>query len=122
MGETMRGRIIVLIILVAVCGFLNFFNSNKIVSYTRRLSSVEKTFNAEKNINTELLVEHDDLRSGRHIASLVRVEMNQFIPDNEQGSIIYVHEPSPSQESNTYCIIDLIATRAEAKNVNIMLD
>lgn len=53
-GETMR-RIIVLIILVAICGFLNFFNSNKIVSYTRRLSNVEKTFNAEKNINTELL-------------------------------------------------------------------
>ncbi|MDD4148126.1 MAG: hypothetical protein PHO85_06375 [Candidatus Cloacimonetes bacterium] len=118
----MRGKIIVLIILVVICGFFSFFNNNKIVSYTRRLSNVEKTFNAEKNINTELLVEHDDLRSGRHIASLVRVEMSQFIPDNEQGSIIYVHEPSPSQEADSYCIIDLIATRAEAKNVTVMLD
>ncbi|HQB97723.1 MAG TPA: hypothetical protein PKZ46_02230 [Candidatus Cloacimonadota bacterium] len=122
MGETMRGRIIVLIILTTICVFFSFFNNNRVVSYTRRLSVVEKTYNAEKNINTELLVEHDDLRSGRHIASLVRVEMSQFIPDNEQGSIIYVHEPSPEQEKNAYCIIDLIATRAEAANVNIMLD
>jgi hypothetical protein len=118
----MRGRLIVLVILMALCGFLNFFNNNRIVSYTRRLSNVEKTYNAEKNINTELLVEHDDLRSGRHIASLVRLEMSQFIPDNEQGSIIYVHEPSATQEKNAYCIIDLIASRAEAKNVTIMLD
>ncbi|MDD3523915.1 MAG: hypothetical protein PHQ41_04370 [Candidatus Cloacimonetes bacterium] len=118
----MRGRIIVLIILTTICVFFSFFNNNRVVSYTRRLSVVEKTYNAEKNINTELLVEHDDLRSGRHIASLVRVEMSQFIPDNEQGSIIYVHEPSPAQEKNAYCIIDLIATRAEAANVNIMLD
>ncbi|MCB5261036.1 MAG: hypothetical protein PHY41_03165 [Candidatus Cloacimonetes bacterium] len=118
----MRGRIIVLIITVIICGFFNFFNNNKVVSYTRRFSNVEKTYNAEKNINTELLVEHDDLRSGRHISSLVRVEMSQFIPDNEEGSIIYVHEPSPSQESSNYCIIDLIASRAEAKNVSIMLD
>ncbi len=118
----MRGRLIGLIILAAICGFLNFYNNNRIVSYTRRLSNVEKTYNAEKNINTELLVEHDDLRSGRHLASLVRVEMSQFIPDNEQGSIIYVHEPSADREKNEYCIIDLFATRAEAKNVNIMLD
>lgn len=118
----MRGRLIVLVILMALCGFLNFFNNNRIVSYTRRLSNVEKTYNAELNINTELLVEHDDLRSGRHIASLVRLEMSQFIPDNEQGSIIYVHEPAANQEKNSYCIIDLIASRAEAKNVTIMLD
>jgi len=118
----MRGRIIGLLIILVICVFFSFYNNNRIVSYTRRLSNVEKTYNAEKNINTELLVEHDDLRSGRHIASLVRVEMSQFIPDNEQGSIIYVHEPSPAQEKNSYCIIDLIATRAEAKNVTIMLD
>ncbi len=118
----MRGRIICLVILSAVCGFLNFFNNNKVVSYTKRLSNIEKTYNAEKNINTELLVELDDLKSGRHIASLVRLELSQFIPEQEQGKIIYVHEPSPKQEENGYCIIDLIASKAEAKNIQIMLD
>ncbi len=117
-----RGKLITLIILAALCGFLNFFNNNKIVNYTRRLSRVEKSYNAEKNINTELLVEHDDLRSGRHIASLVRVEMSQFIPEQDQGRIVYVHEPSAKQEKSGYCIIDLFASRAEAKNLSIILD
>jgi len=117
-----RGKLICLLILATLCGFLNFYNNNKVVNYTRRLAMVEKTFNAEKNINTELLVEHDDLRSGRHSASLVSVEMSQFIPETELNRIIYVHEPSEQQEQSDYCIIDLIASRAEAKNVNIILD
>jgi len=117
-----RGRLIILVILAAICGFLNFFNNNRVVADTRRLSDVEKTYFAEKNINTELLVEHDDLRSGRHIASLVRVELSQFIPEHEQGRVIYVHEPAPDKSENSYTIIDLIASKAEAKNVEIMLD
>jgi hypothetical protein len=117
-----RGKIITVIILASLCGFLNFFNNNKIVNYTRKFSVIEKSYNAEKNINTELLVEHDDLRSGRHIASLVRVEMNQFIPEQGQGQIVYVHEPSKKQEKSGYCIIDLLTSKAEAKNVNNILD
>jgi hypothetical protein len=92
------------------------------VKYTRTISALEKTYYADKNINTELLVEYDDLRSGRHIASLVRVELSNFIPDQEAGKIIYVHEPSPKQEKKNYCIIDLLAKKAEAKNVQILLD
>lgn len=92
------------------------------VADTRKLSEAEKTYNAEKNINTELLVEYDDLRSGRHIASLVRVEMSQFIPEKEQGRVIYVHEPALDKKESSYTIIDLIASKAEAKTVEIMLD
>nr|MDK2851656.1 hypothetical protein [Candidatus Cloacimonadota bacterium] len=118
----MRGKIISLMFFALLCLFLSFVNNNKVVSYTRRLAELEQTYNAEKNINTELLVEHDDLRSGRHIASLVRIEMSQFIPEKEQGHIIYVHEPSQKQEKSSYCIIDFIATKAEAKNVTIIPD
>jgi len=118
----MRGRIMILIALMGAAFFFSFFNNNRVVQYTRQFSVLEKTFNAEKNINTELLVELDDLRSGRHIASLVRVEMSNFIPEQEAGKIIYVHEPSPKQEKGNYCIIDLIASKAEAKNVQILLD
>ncbi|MDI3504019.1 MAG: hypothetical protein PWP64_955 [Candidatus Cloacimonadota bacterium] len=117
-----RGMLISLIILAALCGFLSFFNNNKIVSYTRELATAEKAYNAEKNINTELVIEHDDLRSGRHPASLVRIERRHFIQDQDQSRIIYVHEPSEKQEKNSYCIIDLIATKAEAKNLNIIPD
>ena len=118
----MRGKILIFVALLAIAVFLNFFNNNRVVQYTRSLSDLEKTYNAEKNINTELLVELDDLRSGRHIASLVRVEMSNFIPDKEAGKVIYVHEPSPKQEKGSYCIIDLLASKAEAKNINILLD
>ncbi|HNW24491.1 MAG TPA: hypothetical protein PLE33_06230 [Candidatus Cloacimonas sp.] len=118
----MRGRILILVSLFAVVFFLSFYNNNRIVKYTRTISALEKTYYADKNINTELLVEYDDLRSGRHIASLVRVELSNFIPDQEAGKIIYVHEPSPKQEKKNYCIIDLLAKKAEAKNVQILLD
>lgn len=118
----MRSRLIIVVILAALCGFLNFFNNNRVVADTRRFSDAEKSYNAEKNINTELLVEHDDLKSGRHIASLVRVEMSQFIPEQEMGRVIYVHEPAEDKEESSYTIIDLIASKAEAKNVEIMLD
>lgn len=118
----MRGRIFILVAVFAVVWFLNFYNNNRVVRYTRQLSELEKTYNAEKNINTELMVELDDLQSGRHIASLVRVEMSNFIPESEAGNVLYVHEPSPKQEKGSYCIIDLIASKAEAKNVQIIPD
>ncbi len=118
----MRGRILILVSLFAIVFFLNFYNNNRIVNYTRQISTLEKTYYAEKNINTELLVELDDLRSGKHIASLVRVELSNFIPEKQAGKIIYVHEPSPKQEKKTYCIIDLLSKKAEAKNVQILLD
>ena len=118
----MRGKFVIFILVCVASVFLHFNNGNKIVRYTKDYSNLEKTYNAEKNINTEQLVELDDLRSGRHLASLVRVELNNFIPDQEAGSVIYVHEPSPKAESGSYCIIDLLASRAEAKNVEILLD
>ncbi|MDZ4182496.1 MAG: hypothetical protein U1B83_06445 [Candidatus Cloacimonadaceae bacterium] len=92
------------------------------VGYTRFLSYLEKTQAAEKNINTELKVEHDDLRSGKHIASLVRIEMGNFVPKQQQGKIIYVHEPGTRQEKGNYCIVDLIASKAQAKEVQVILD
>lgn len=118
----MRARIIVLVIFALICGFLNFVNKHQVVEYTAKLSEQETSYNAEKNINTELLVEHDDLKSGRHIASLVRVEMSHFIPEKETGRVIYVHEPAPGKKENSYTILDLIASKAEAKNVEILLD
>ncbi len=118
----MRSKIVIGLIFCTIAVFLHFYNGNKIVRYTKQYSMLEKTFAAEKNINTEQLVELDDMRSGRHIASLVRVEMSNFITDKPAGSVIYVHEPSPKSEQGSYCIIDLIATKAEAKTVEVLLD
>lgn len=118
----MRGKIIILLIIAVFFGFCNFYNHHKITNFTRKLADIEKSYNAEKNINTELTMEYEELRSGKHIASLVRVEMSQFIHGDEQGSVIYVHEPAEKSVGKGYCIIDLVASRAEAKNVNIILD
>lgn len=118
----MRGKIIILAIVLVTAIFLYFHNGNQVGRFTKQYSALEKTLNAEKNINTEQLVELDDLRSGRHISSLVRVELSNFIADKPAGSVVYVQEPSPKQENNSYCIIDLIASRAVAKNVEVILD
>jgi len=92
------------------------------VGQTQELANLEKKVAAEKNINTELLVERDDLRSGKNIASLVRVELDHFNPLEEQGKIIYVHEPVNTEDKTSYCIIDLFTTRAQAREVKIQLD
>ncbi len=118
----MKGKAILIAIVFLLSIFCYYYNGNKIVQYTKDMSGLEKTYNASKNINTELLVELDDLRSGRHISSLVTVELNNFVPETEKGSVIYVHEPSSKQEKGKYCIIDLIASRAEAKTLNVIRD
>lgn len=118
----MRGKLVIALILTLAVGFLNFWNANKIVHQTQQIAKLETRYSAEKNINTELKVEQDDLRSGKHLASLVRVELSNFVPREEQGKIIYVHEPADIKDKESYCIIDLFASKAQAKEVQILLD
>jgi len=143
----MNGKIVILLLAFAVAIFFHFFNSNKIVLQTRELGNVEKIFNAEKNMTTELILELDELKSGKHIASLVALEMHNFVPEEFQNNIIYVHEPSamePDSRSGSgmtresvdsrsgsgmtsagkpaYCIVDLFASKAEAKTLNIIIE
>ncbi|MFO8145461.1 MAG: hypothetical protein R6T89_07025 [Candidatus Syntrophosphaera sp.] len=118
----MRGKFIIILLLGIVVVFFNFFNANKIVHQTREQARLEASLSAEKNINTELRVEHDDLRSGKHPASLVRVELSNFTSREERGSIIYVHEPNDTKDKESYCLIDLFASKAQAKEVQIPLD
>ncbi len=118
----MRATVSFIILALAIAMFLNFWNANKVVQQTRYLSELEKTYAAEKNINTELKVELDDLRSGENIASLVRVELSNFVPSEDRGKIIYVQEPPAEEPKGDYCIVDLISSKAEAKEVQVLLD
>jgi len=118
----MRGRLITLLLVAAAAVFFNFWNARKVLTYTRALDHMEKTVNAVKNINSELEIEYDDLCSGQNLSSLVSVELSNFIPDQQQGRIIYVHEPSPAKAKDSYCIVDLIATKAQAKDIQIIPD
>lgn len=118
----MRGKFIVFLLLTAVAGFFHFWNASKLVEQTKRQARLETAYAADKNINTELMVELDDLRSGKNIASLVRVELSNFVPKEEQGKIIYVHEPADIRAKDKYCIIDLFASKAQAKEVEVILD
>lgn len=118
----MRAKFAIILLVAVLAIFLNFFNANKIVHMTREQARLETSLSAEKNINTELRVEHDDLKSGKHPASLVRVELNSFATREERGSIIYVHEPADTQDKESYCLIDLFASKAQAKEAQIPLD
>lgn len=111
-----------LLLLFAMAVFYHFWNANKVVIYTRKQSCLEKTLAAEKNINTELLVELDDLRSGRNISSLVSVELSGFVPEKQHGRIVYIHEPGERQEKRSYAIVDLISSKAQAKDIQIIPD
>lgn len=118
----MRGKFIILLVLIIAAAFCNFWNAHHIVRQTKKLARLETEYSAVKNINTELRVELDELRSGKNIASLVRVELSNFVPNEEQGKIIYVHEPADQENKSSYCIIDLFASKAQAKEVQVMLD
>lgn len=118
----MRGRFITFLLVAALAVFFNFFNARRVLTYTRAMAQMEKTVGAVKNIHTELMVEYDDLCSGQNISSLVSVELGSFIPQMQQGRVIYVHEPSPAKARDSYCIVDLIATKAQAKDVQIIPD
>ena len=118
----MRARFCIFLLLLLTIIFINFWNAHQIVGQTRELAKLEKQVAAEKNINTELIVERNDLCSGKNIASLVRVALDHLNPQEEQGKIIYVHEPTNTEDKTNYCIIDLFTTKAQAREVNIQLD
>jgi hypothetical protein len=118
----MRGRLIIFLLVAATAVFFNFWNARKVLNYTRSMDHIEKTVAAVKNINTELEIEYDDLCSGPKHLSLVSVELSNFIPEQQQGRIIYVHEPRSAETRDSYCIVDLIATKAQAKDIQIIPD
>jgi hypothetical protein len=110
----MKGRLLVLILIFVACVFLHFFNGNLQLRLTQKMSLMEKTYQAERNINTELMIEHDDLISGRSISSLVPTEMSKYIPKEKAKNVLYVQEPTPQKTPTYYCIIDLLTPKAEA--------
>jgi len=118
----MRGKFTILVLLAIAAIYLNFRNAGDVVMLTRERGHLEKSCAAEKNIHTELMVELNDLRSGKNISSLVSVELSGFVPEKQEGQIIYVHEPGKTQQQKSYCIVDLIASKAEAKDIQIIPD
>ncbi|HNU54801.1 MAG TPA: hypothetical protein PLI58_05355 [Candidatus Syntrophosphaera sp.] len=116
----MRAKFVILILIAVVAVFANFWNANQMVRATQKLARMETKLAAEKNINTELRVESDDLRSGRQFAELMSADASG--QPVQAGKIIYVHEPADKQSRESYCIIDLFASKAQAKEVQILLD
>lgn len=118
----MKGRVILFGLVFLVAWFLNWSNQRKVHTYTREMAQKEKSVNALKNIHTELQVEYNDLCSGQNLSSLVNMELNSFIQDKQEERVIYVHEPSAQKATDSYCIVDLIATKAQAKDVQVIPD
>jgi hypothetical protein len=110
----MKGRLLIVILALVVYVFFHCFNANQLLRSTQKMSQLEKTFQAERNMNTELMIEHDDLISDRSIASLVPVEMSKYVPKEKAGNVIYIQEPAKLKTPTYYCIIDLLTPKAEA--------
>jgi hypothetical protein len=94
--------------------FFHCFNANRILHSTQKISRLEKEFRAQRNINNELKVEHDDLISGRNISSLVPIEMSKFVSKEKAGNVTYIQEPDEQKAPSDYCIIDLLTPKVEA--------
>ncbi len=116
----MIGRFLLAALVVIVCFGFYFRNITKALVYTQNIDQLEKTINATQNINTELMVEYDDLCSSDNISSLVSLEIQHS--GQKRGRVVYVQEPCEQTPSSSYCIVDLIATKAEASNVQIIPD
>ncbi|HAN40994.1 MAG TPA: hypothetical protein GX398_01730 [Candidatus Cloacimonetes bacterium] len=116
----MKGRIVVLLLILLLFTYLDFTNKRKILVYTQTIDQIEKSINATKNINTELMVEYDDLCSPDNISNLVSVELQHS--DQDRGRVVYVQEPDEKTETSSYCIVDLISTKAEASQVQVIPD
>ncbi|HPV14554.1 MAG TPA: hypothetical protein PL126_02750 [Candidatus Cloacimonadota bacterium] len=116
----MKGRFVILLVIALLFFYLDFANKRKILVYTQTIDQIEKSINATKNINTELMVEYDDLCSPDNISNLVSVELQQS--ELAKGKVVYVQEPNEKTETSSYCIVDLISTKAEASQVQIIPD
>jgi len=111
----MKGKVIVMIITLVGWVFFHFFNVNMLYLRTQDISKLEKALQAQKNIHSELLIEHDDLVSGRSVSSVVPEELSKYKPREEAGNVVYIQEPGLQQKTPTpYCIIDLFTPKAEA--------
>lgn len=116
----MKGRIVILLLITLLFFYLDFSNQRKILVYTQTIDQIEKSINATKNINTELMVEYDDLCSPDNISNLVSVELQHS--KQNRGRVVYVQEPCSDAQSSSYCIVDLISTKAEASHIQIIPD
>lgn len=109
-----KGRILLAALSIVLYVFFHCFNGNQILRGTQKASSLEKSFKAELNINTELMIEHDDLISGRNISSLVPDELSKYVPKQKAQNLVIVQERHKPQSPDIYCIIDLLTPKAEA--------
>jgi len=110
----MKGRLLLIVLIIVGSIFAHFFNSNLILRLTQKMSQMEKTYQAERNINVELMIEHDDLISGRQISTLIPLEMSKYISKEKAKNIIYIQETIEEKTPVLYCIIDLLTPKAEA--------
>lgn len=110
----MKGKLLLVILSFVIYIFFHCFNGNQILHSTQKMSKLEKAFQAERNINTELKIEHDDLTSGRSISNFLPVEMCKYIPQETAGNVIYIQEPEKLKTPTYYCIIDLFTPKAAA--------
>jgi len=110
----MKGKFLLAVLSVLLYVFFHCFNGNQILHSTQKSSQLEKAFKAERNIRTELMIERDDLISGRNITSTTLGELSKYVPKEKAGNVIFIQEPTETKAINYYCIIDLLTPKAEA--------
>jgi hypothetical protein len=110
----MKGKSLLVVLVIIISGFFHFFNANLILRSTQETSRLEKTFHAERNINTELTIEKNELTSDKYISTAVHPDMRRTTTQGKAQNLIFVKEPEQQKSLNYYCIIDLLTPKAEA--------
>jgi hypothetical protein len=110
----MKGRLLLVVLVFIISGFFHFFNGNQILRSTQKASRLEKTFQAELNIKTELQIENNELTSDKYISTCVPAGMCKTITKDKAGNLIFIKEPEKQKTQTYYAIIDLLTPKAEA--------
>lgn len=106
-------KITFLCICILVVSFLHFFNENQIVKATKENAKLRKLLNAEKTINTELWIEHNQLSSRERIIQYASADLGMICPKTDGNQVIYIKE-SETKDKIFFSLIDFITPEAQA--------
>jgi len=109
----MKGRLIILSIILASIIIVQYLNQHQIVRATQEYASLEKKYAAARTINNELIITYNELISRDRIVGVATEQLGMFQAKNDGINVTYVKEQSKENQI-LFSLIDYITPSAQA--------